>query len=57
MTYPKSAAVEPAGRKGPCDAEQFDPNSLPDGIEPSDDPILKVRTDGYAISYSRRLSQ
>lgn len=34
----------------------FNPLSLPDGIDPSDDPILLARASSYAISYSRRLA-
>jgi hypothetical protein len=33
----------------------FDPLRLPEGIEPSNDPILLVRSEAYAISLSRRL--
>jgi catalase len=33
----------------------FNPLLLPAGIEPSDDPILLVRAETYAISLSRRL--
>ena len=29
---------------------------LPQGIEPSNDPILLVRSEAYAISLSRRLT-
>ena len=50
-------AVERAESKGPCDAEMFNPTALPDGIEPSDDPVLAVRAEAYAVSFSRRLSQ
>jgi catalase len=34
----------------------FNPLSLPDGIDPSNDPILLARPTSYAISYSRRLA-
>jgi catalase len=30
------------------------PTNLTDGIEPSDDPLIAVRTNSYAISFSRR---
>ena len=33
----------------------FDPLLLPEGIEPSNDPILLVRSEAYAISLSHRL--
>jgi catalase len=32
----------------------FDPLHLVDGIEPSDDPLLEVRSAAYAISRRRR---
>jgi catalase len=32
----------------------FDPLALPEGIEPSDDPVLQVRSPAYAVSLSRR---
>jgi len=50
-------AVERAESKGPCDAEMFNPTSLPDGIEPSDDPVLMIRAEAYAVSLSRRMNQ
>src|SRR5206468_1831800 len=34
----------------------FDPMRLVDGIEPSDDPILKFRPRAYAVSAQRRLT-
>lgn len=46
--------VAPAGEPGPCEAEMFDPLVLPTGIEPSDDPVLLVRSPVYAISVTRR---
>jgi catalase len=48
------AAVDPAGAKGECGGRLFNPTLLPAGIEPSDDPILAVRAEVYAISLSRR---
>lgn len=35
-------------------SQSFDPNNLTDGIYPSDDPVLKIRSFVYAISYDRR---
>jgi catalase len=32
----------------------FDPMRLTDGIEPSDDPVLRYRPDVYGLSYARR---
>lgn len=37
-----------------CDDMMFSPVALPDGIEPSDDPILHIRTPVYAESFMRR---
>lgn len=34
----------------------FNPLALPEGIEPSDDPILLSRPSAYAVSFGRRLS-
>jgi catalase len=48
-------SVDPIGEVGPCDQEMFDPTGLPEGIEPSDDPVLLVRAEAYAVSFSRRL--
>jgi len=47
-------ALDPAGAKGACDGRLFNPTLLPDGVEPSDDPILAVRAEVYAVSLSRR---
>jgi catalase len=35
--------------------EVFDPMRLPDGIEPSEDPILRMRPKAYSVSAYRRL--
>lgn len=35
----------------------FNPLTLPNGIEASDDPILKIRPSAYAVSYGRRLAE
>jgi catalase len=35
----------------------FDPMMMADGIEPTDDPILRFRSSSYAISHSRRLTE
>jgi catalase len=37
-----------------CDGVTFVPTLLPEGIEPSDDPILKARAAAYAVSFARR---
>lgn len=41
---------------GACDRMMFNPTALPDGIEPSNDPILMARVAAYAVSLGRRLS-
>jgi catalase len=35
----------------------FDPMLMADGIEPSNDPILRFRSSSYAVSHSRRLTE
>ena len=35
----------------------FDPMQLADGIEPTDDPVLRFRSSSYAISHSRRQTE
>lgn len=47
-------AVDP-GTPGACDTMLFDPLLLPDGIAPSADPVLALRTRAYEISRDRRL--
>jgi catalase len=37
-----------------CNPMIFDPGNLVDGIEPSNDPILKARSPAYSVSFSRR---
>lgn len=39
---------------GNCRDINFDPLALPAGIEPSDDPLLSVRSAGYSESFTRR---
>ncbi|KVD66292.1 catalase [Burkholderia ubonensis] len=39
---------------GPCRDINFDPLVLPNGIQPSDDPLLAARSSVYAASYQRR---
>ncbi|MBP0595811.1 catalase family peroxidase [Paraburkholderia sp. LEh10] len=39
---------------GVCRDVNFDPTILPDGIKPSDDPLLAARSAAYAVSYQRR---
>lgn len=39
---------------GACRDINFDPLILPDGIAPSDDPLLAARSAAYAVSFNRR---
>ncbi|WP_335922854.1 catalase family peroxidase [Shewanella chilikensis] len=39
-----------------CDKLNFDPNVLSKGIAASDDPVLRLRSAAYAISFGKRLS-
>ncbi len=47
--------IEKAG-SAECVGINFDPNVLSTGISPSADPILKIRSVAYAISFGQRLS-
>nr|WP_099244681.1 catalase family peroxidase [Mycobacterium sp. shizuoka-1] len=49
-----SAATEAAGNARDIN---FDPLTLPDGIEASDDPLLSARSDIYAASYRQRTGE
>ena len=53
-TLKLASAVDQAG--GPCDKVNYDPTRVTDGVEISDDPVLKFRSPAYAISYGKRLS-
>lgn len=44
-------------RPGNARDVNFDPLVLPDGIEPSDDPLLSARSAVYRASYRKRLSE
>jgi catalase len=39
---------------GACRDINFDPTILPDGIAPSDDPLIAARSATYAESFNRR---
>jgi catalase len=41
---------------GSCEKINFDPMVMSDGVEPSDDPVLRFRSAAYAVSFGRRLS-
>jgi catalase len=43
-----------AQTNGACDGIRFDPLILPQGIAPTNDPILRARSAAYAESYRRR---
>ncbi|KAI5914043.1 catalase family peroxidase [Thauera sp. 2A1] len=38
-----------------CEPINFDPMVMADGIEPSDDPVLRFRSPAYAVSFGKRL--
>lgn len=42
--------------QGQCGPINFDPLVLSDGIEATDDPVLKARSAAYAISFGKRMS-
>lgn len=42
---------------GPCRDTNFDPTVLPTGIEVSDDPLLKLRHEAYAVSHDREVRE
>ncbi|MGQ0657773.1 MAG: catalase family peroxidase [Chromatiales bacterium] len=48
----KLSVTKAAGQE--CDGIMFNPIALPAGIEPSDDPILRIRAAAYAESFVRR---
>lgn len=41
----------------PCEPINFDPMVMADGIEATDDPILRFRSPAYAISFGKRMSE
>lgn len=47
--------INAAGDAG-CSNINFDPNVLSNGFSASDDPVLKMRSPAYAISFGKRLS-
>jgi catalase len=49
-----SAAMPQKG--APCEAINFDPLVMADGIAPTQDPILLFRSPAYAVSFGKRLS-
>lgn len=40
---------------GSCEKINFDPMVMSDGVEASDDPVLRFRSAAYAVSFGRRL--
>ena len=44
-------------RAGNCRDINFDPLVLPDGIAPSDDPLLSARSAAYSVSFTRRAGE
>ncbi|MFC3094132.1 catalase family peroxidase [Alteromonas sediminis] len=47
--------LEQSGGDG-CTPVNFDPNIMSAGFSPSDDPVLKMRSLAYAVSFGKRLS-
>jgi len=45
------------GQGGECDLMIFNPLVLPEGVAPSDDPVLHARPAAYAESFGRRMSE
>lgn len=41
-------------REGACRDVNYDPTILPDGLKPSDDPLLAARSSAYSVSFNRR---
>ncbi|MBS0554534.1 MAG: catalase, partial [Proteobacteria bacterium] len=38
-----------------CEPINFDPMVMAEGIEASDDPVLRFRSPAYAVSFGKRL--
>lgn len=47
--------VKDVGGEG-CDKLNFDPNLLSKGFTPSDDPVLRMRSPAYGISFGKRMT-
>ncbi|MCG5072567.1 catalase family peroxidase [Paraburkholderia tagetis] len=41
-------------REGACRDVNYDPTILPNGLKPSDDPLLAARSAAYSVSFNRR---
>lgn len=41
----------------PCDAVNFDPMVMADGIKATNDPVLLFRSPAYAVSFAKRMSE
>ena len=40
-----------------CEPINFDPMMMADGIQPTEDPVLKFRSPAYAVSFAKRLGR
>lgn len=40
-----------------CDTINYDPMVMADGLQPSNDPILRFRSSAYAVSFAKRMSE
>ncbi len=54
-TLTLSSAFDQKGTE--CEAINFDPLILSDGVEASNDPVLLFRSGTYGISHSKRVSE
>lgn len=50
-----TVTVKTSGGDG-CKNTNFDPNMMSAGFTPSADPVLRMRSPAYAISFGKRLS-
>lgn len=49
--------IESLSESSTCEPVLFNPLALPDGIEPSADPVLLARPAAYGISFGRRMAE
>jgi catalase len=52
----KRLSDEMPQKGGACEAINYDPLVMTDGIAQTDDPVLKFRSPAYAVSFGKRLS-
>lgn len=49
------ASASPQQKGTGCEAINFDPLVMADGIAPTDDPVLRFRSPAYAVSFAKRM--